>query len=43
MNSTPYLYAAYIAAGVIHLSYLWTVASRYLRVRKKMRALNKPV
>jgi hypothetical protein len=41
MNPTHYLYAAYAAAGIIHLAYLWTVVGRYRRVQSKMRELNK--
>lgn len=41
MNATHYLYAAYIATGIIHFGYLWSVVSRYLTVRRKMRELNK--
>jgi len=41
MNATHYLYAAYIATGFIHLTYVWTLAARYFRVRKRMRELNK--
>jgi hypothetical protein len=41
MNATHYLYAAYIATGVIHGCYLWTVVARYEKVRRKMQALNK--
>jgi hypothetical protein len=41
MNAINYLYAAYAATGIIHAAYLWTVVSRYLRVRRKMQELNK--
>jgi len=41
MNATHYLYAAYAATGIIHLAYLWTVVSRFRRVRRKMQELNK--
>jgi hypothetical protein len=39
MNATHYLYAAYLATGVIHLCYLSTVVARYRQVRKKIREL----
>jgi len=41
MSATHYLYAAYVATGIIHLAYLWAVVGRYRRVHRKMRELNK--
>jgi CcmD family protein len=41
MNATHYLYAAYAATWIIHVTYLWTVVGRYRKVRSKMRELNK--
>ena len=41
MNGNHYLYAAYIATGIIHLAYLWTVVSRYRRVSRKVKELNR--
>jgi CcmD family protein len=34
-----YLYAAYAATWIIHIGYLWTVARRYHRLRKKIAEL----
>jgi hypothetical protein len=36
-----YLYAAYAATWVIHITYLWTVTRRYKRLRQKMQELQK--
>jgi len=41
MNSTHYLYAAYTATWIIHLSYLWTIVGRYRRLHSKMEELKK--
>ena len=36
-----FLYAAYAATRIIHITYLWTIARRYTRLRKKMEELGK--
>ena len=36
-----FLYAAYAATWIIHITYLWTVARRYARLRKKMAEFGK--
>jgi hypothetical protein len=40
MNATHYLYAAYVATGLIHTGYILSVVRRYQRARQKMRELN---
>ncbi len=42
MNTIHYLYAAYIATGMIHLGYLGTLAIRYRKVQKRLQTLNQP-
>jgi hypothetical protein len=37
MNSIRFLYAAYIATGVIHGVYLTTLLSRYRKLAREMR------
>jgi CcmD family protein len=41
MNSMHYLYAAYIAAWVIHGGYLTILVRKYARVRREMGSLKK--
>jgi CcmD family protein len=41
MNSTHYLYAAYIATWAIHGSYLVILARKYKRIRREMDELRK--
>ncbi len=41
MNTTPYLYAAYIATGVIHAVYLVTLFSRYQKLKREMQDLQR--
>jgi hypothetical protein len=36
-----YLYAAYIATWVIHITYISTIVTRYARLRKKMEEFGK--
>jgi len=36
-----FLYAAYAATWIIHITYLWTIARRYTRLRDKMTELKK--
>jgi hypothetical protein len=42
MNANHYLYAAYATTWIIHITYLWTIARRYRRLRDKMEELKKP-
>jgi CcmD family protein len=41
MNSTGFLYAAYIATWLIHGVYIGMLARRYSRLRRQMKDLNK--
>jgi CcmD family protein len=41
MKPTGYLYAAYAATWIIHITYLWTLARRYQRLRSKIEELKK--
>ncbi|HEV2402523.1 MAG TPA: CcmD family protein [Candidatus Sulfotelmatobacter sp.] len=41
MNAVKFLFAAYIATWVIHVSYLGTLVSRYKRLRQQMKELGK--
>ena len=36
-----FLYAAYAATWVIHITYLWTIARRYARLRQRLIELGK--
>lgn len=37
-----YLYAAYAATWIIHITYLGIVSRRYARLRKELEELKKP-
>jgi hypothetical protein len=41
MSANYYLYAAYSATWIIHITYLWTIARRYRRLREKMEEFKK--
>jgi CcmD family protein len=41
MNSRNFLYAAYIATWTIHAFYLGTLVSRFRRLRRQIRELQK--
>jgi hypothetical protein len=41
MNSIKFMYAAYAATWLIHLSYLGTVVRRHRRLRQALRELGK--
>jgi CcmD family protein len=41
MKDASYLYAAYAATWIIHITYLWIVARRYKRLQRKIQQLNK--
>jgi CcmD family protein len=41
MNSTKFLYAAYIATWLIHGLYIGMLARRYSRLRQRMKELGK--
>jgi len=41
MNSTGFLYAAYIATWLIHGLYIGMLARRYSRLRQQMKELRK--
>ena len=41
MNSSSYLYAAYGATWMIHLTYVGILARKYLRLRKEMDTVKK--
>ena len=41
MNTTPYLYAAYIVTGVIHAGYLLMLWGRYQKLKREMRDLQR--
>jgi CcmD family protein len=41
MNSTRFLYAAYLATWTIHLVYIATLVRRFSRLRQQMKELGK--
>ena len=41
MNTTPYLYAAYIVTGVIHVMYLLTLFTRYQKLKRERQDLQR--
>jgi CcmD family protein len=41
MKANPYLFAAYVATWIIHITYLATIARRYARLRREVGELNK--
>jgi CcmD family protein len=41
MNSTKFLYAAYIATWLIHALYLGSLVRRYGRLRQQMKELDR--
>ena len=41
MNPIPFLYAAYIVTGVIHAVYLLTLFTRYQRLKRETRELER--
>jgi hypothetical protein len=41
MNHSGYLYAAYIATWVIHITYLSILVRRYSKLRKEIQDLQK--
>jgi CcmD family protein len=41
MKANPYLFAAYVATWIIHITYLATIARRYARLRREVSELNK--
>jgi CcmD family protein len=41
MKDIDYLYAAYAATWIIHITYLWIIARRYKRLQHKIQQLKK--
>ena len=41
MTDTSYLYIAYAATWIIHITYLWIVARRYKRLQSRVQELKK--
>jgi CcmD family protein len=41
MNGVKFLFAAYVATWVIHLSYISTLVRRFSRLREQLRELGK--
>ena len=41
MNPIPFLWAAYIVTGVIHGIYLLTLLTRYQKLKREMRELER--
>jgi hypothetical protein len=41
MTDTSYLYIAYAATWIIHITYLWIVARRYKRLQSRVQELRK--
>jgi CcmD family protein len=41
MTSNPYLFAAYAATWIIHITYLSTIFARYRRVKREIGELKK--
>jgi hypothetical protein len=40
MRANPYLFAAYAATWIIHITYLAMIALRYSRLRQEAREIN---
>jgi hypothetical protein len=43
MRANPYLFAAYVATWIIHITYLAMIARRYSRLRQETLAVNQEV
>jgi CcmD family protein len=41
MTTNPYLFAAYAATWIIHITYLSTIVARYRRVKREIEELKK--
>ena len=41
MRQNPYLFAAYAATWIIHITYLITIVTRYSRLRSEIQDLKK--
>jgi CcmD family protein len=41
MISNPYLFAAYAATWIIHITYLSTIMRRYARLKREVDELNR--
>ena len=41
MRANPYLFAAYAATWIIHITYLGIIASRYARLKREVIELEK--
>jgi CcmD family protein len=41
MRENPYLFAAYAATWVIHITYLTTIVRRYARLKREIEQLKK--
>jgi CcmD family protein len=41
MTSNPYLFAAYAATWIIHITYLATIMRRYSRLKREVDELNR--
>ena len=41
MRANPYLFAAYAATWIIHITYLGIIARRYSRLKNEVNELNK--
>ncbi len=41
MRANPYLFAAYAATWIIHITYLGIIARRYSRLKNEVDELNK--
>jgi hypothetical protein len=42
MKANPYLFAAYAATWIIHITYLGTIVRRYARLKREIADLQKP-
>jgi CcmD family protein len=41
MRANPYLFAAYAATWIIHITYLFTIAQRFSRLQREAKELRK--
>jgi CcmD family protein len=41
MSANPYLFAAYAVTWIIHVTYISTIVSRYLRLKREITELNR--
>ena len=42
MKGNPYLFAAYAVTWIIHIAYISTIVSRYSKLKREIKELEKP-